>query len=80
VLAARELEQLRRVRQAAADATQRADYRLESLLFLAELLRAPLVAPDLRVRELALYLGQPLALSFEVKDTSAARPTGSAGR
>jgi len=43
-------------------------------------LRAPLVAPDLRVRELALYLGQPLALPFEVKDTSAARPTGSAGR
>jgi hypothetical protein len=80
VLGARELEQLRRVRQAAADATQRADYRLERLFFLAELLRAPLVAPDLRLRELALYLGQPLRLPFEVKDTSAARPTGSAGR
>jgi hypothetical protein len=65
---------------AAAHAPERADHGLERLLFLAEALGAALVGPDFRVGELALYLGEPLFLAREVKDTSAARPTGFAGR
>jgi hypothetical protein len=80
VLAARQLEQLLRVGQAAADAAERGDDALERLLLLAELLGALRVAPDLRVAEQLLYLRQPLLLAGEVKDTSAARPTGAAGR
>jgi hypothetical protein len=80
LLGAAELEQLRGVGKAAADAAERADDRFQRLLFLAELLRALLVAPDLGVRERPFYLGEPLFLALEVKDTSAARPTGSAGR
>jgi hypothetical protein len=53
----RELEQLGRVGEAAAHAPERADHGLERLLFLAELLRALRVGPDLRLRELALDFG-----------------------
>jgi hypothetical protein len=80
VLGARELEELRGIGQAAADAPQRADYGLQRLLFLAEILGALRVGPDLGIGQLALYLGEPPFLAFEVKDTSAARPTGPAGR
>jgi len=50
-------EQLRRVGEAATDASQRADGTFERLLFLAELLGALLVAPDLRIAQLALDFG-----------------------
>jgi hypothetical protein len=79
-IAARELKQLGGVRKPAADAAEGADDRLERLLFLAELLCALRVAPDLGVGERALYLGEPLRFAVEVKDTSAARPTAAAGR
>jgi hypothetical protein len=52
----------------------------QRFLFLAEILRALLVAPDLWIGQLALYFDEPGLLAFEVKDTSAAQPTGSAGR
>jgi hypothetical protein len=80
VLGARELEELRRVGEAAADAPERGYERFEGLLFLAEVLGALLVAPDGGVRQLALDFRQPLLFACEVKDTSAARPTGPAGR
>jgi hypothetical protein len=43
-----------RIDKAAVDAPERADERLELLLFLAELLRALRVIPELRVLELAV--------------------------
>ena len=79
-LGPRELEELPGVREAAVDARERADDCLEGLLLLAELLGALLVAPDARVAEELLYLGESLLLAFEVKDTSAARRRGTAGR
>jgi hypothetical protein len=77
---ARELEELGRVREPAADAPQRADERLENLLLLAELLRALRVLPQLRVFQLPVQRGEPRLFRLEVKDTSAARPTATAGR
>jgi hypothetical protein len=53
-LGAGKAEKLGGVGEPAAYAAERADDGLERLLFLAELLRALLVAPDLGVRELAL--------------------------
>jgi hypothetical protein len=79
-LGARELEQLARVREAAADSPERADYAFQRFLLLAELLRALRVVPQLRVFELAIQRFQAVLLRLEVKDTSAARPTASAGR
>jgi hypothetical protein len=79
-LGSRQLEELGGIGEAAADARKRADDCFERLLFLAELLGAPLVSPDLGVGETRFYLGQPPFLALEVKDTSAARRTGSAGR
>jgi hypothetical protein len=46
------VEELVRVGEPAADPAQRADDRLELLLFLAELLRALRVLPQLRVFQL----------------------------
>jgi hypothetical protein len=43
-----------RIRESGRDAPERADERLELLLFLAELLRALRVVPELRVLELAV--------------------------
>jgi hypothetical protein len=57
VLGARQLEELGRVREPAADAPERADYGFQRLLFLAELLGALRVCPDLGVGELALDFG-----------------------
>jgi hypothetical protein len=71
-LRARELEQLGAVGQQAVDVAQRADDRVERLLFLAERLGALGIVPDLRVLELAADLGQPRRLDIEVKDTSGA--------
>src|SRR3989454_2052834 len=79
-IGARHVEQLFRVGEAAADAAERADHGLERLLFLAERLRALRVVPQLRVFELAVQRREAALLRLEVKDTSAARPTGSAGR
>jgi hypothetical protein len=78
--AARELEQLRGVREPAADALQRVDDRFEPFLFLAEFLRALLVFPELRVFQLAVQRFEASLLGIEVKDTSAAPPTVLAGR
>jgi hypothetical protein len=75
-----QLEQLGGVGQAAADAGQRADERLEGLLFLAEVLRALRVLPELRVFQLAVQRREAVLLRLEVKDTSSARPTAPAGR
>jgi len=50
------------------------------LLLLAEFLRALRVVPQLRVFELAIQRFEALGLRFEVKDTSAAPPTATAGR
>jgi hypothetical protein len=61
-------------------AAERADHGFERLLFLAERLRALRVVPQLRVFELAVQRGEAALLRLEVKDTSAARSTGSAGR
>jgi len=69
-----------RIREAAADAPERADERLERLLLLAELLRALRVLPQLRVLELAVQRREAALLRLVVKDTSAAPPTASAGR
>jgi hypothetical protein len=49
-----EAEELRRVREAGVDAPERADYRFQRLLFLAQLLRALGVIPELWVFELAI--------------------------
>jgi hypothetical protein len=62
------------------DAAERADDGVEGLLLLAELLGALRVLPQLRVLELAVQRFEPVLLRFEVKDTSAARPSGTAGR
>jgi hypothetical protein len=80
VVGLRQAEELGGIGEPAADAAEGADDRLERLLFLAELLRALLVAPDLRIAQLALDFGQPSLLALEVKDTSAAPPTATAGR
>jgi len=79
-LRTRQAEKLGGVGEPGPDAAQRTDDGFERLLFLAELLGALRVAPDLRIAQLLLDLGQPLLLAFEVKDTSAARPTAPAGR
>jgi hypothetical protein len=76
---ARQAEQLGGVGQAAADPGQRADQAFERLLLLAELLRSPLVLPELRVFQLAVQRLEAPLLRLEVKDTSAARLTVSAG-
>jgi hypothetical protein len=75
-----QLEQLGGVREAAADAAQRADDGFERLLFLAEVLRALRVVPQLGVFQLAVQRLEAALLRLEVKDTSAARPTAPAGR
>jgi hypothetical protein len=80
VLGARELEQLAGVGDAAADALQRLDDRLERFLFPADFLRALLVLPEPGIFQLPVQGREALLLGFEVKDTSAARPTASAAR
>jgi hypothetical protein len=55
---------------------QGSDDCFEALLFLTEVLRALLVAPDLRVFGELLDFGQAQFLGIEVKDTSAARRLG----
>jgi hypothetical protein len=80
VIGARQAEQLGGIGQAAADAGQRADQAFEGLLLLAELLCALLVVPELRVFQLAVQRLEAPLLRLEVKDTSAARRTASAGR
>jgi hypothetical protein len=62
------------------DAAERADDGVEGLLLLAELLGALRVLPQLRILELAVQRFEPALLRVEVKDTSAARPSGTAGR
>ena len=59
--------------QARVELRQRADDAFERASFLAELLRALRVVPDLRVFELALDFREARRLHIEVKDTSAAR-------
>jgi len=51
---ARELEELGGIGQPAANAAERADQGFERFLFLAELLRALRVFPELRVFQLAV--------------------------
>ena len=51
---ARKLKELLRIRKPAVDAAKRADQRFELLLFLAELLRALRLLPQLRIFELAV--------------------------
>jgi hypothetical protein len=75
-----EVEQLFGVRNAAADALQRADQGLQLLFLLAQLLRALRVVPQLGILELPVQRLQALFLGLEVKDTSAARPTANAAR
>jgi hypothetical protein len=70
-----QIEQLFRIRQAAVDAADRADDGLERLLFLAQLLRALRVLPQLGVFELPVQRREARLLGVEVKDTSAAPPT-----
>jgi hypothetical protein len=79
-LGARQLEQLAGICDAAADAPERLDDRLERLLFPADFLRALLVLPELGVFQLLVQGREALFLGLEVKDTSAARPTASAAR
>jgi len=79
-VAARQLEQLGGVGEAAADAPQRGDDRFERLFLPAQLLRALRVLPELRVLDLAVQRFESALPGLEVKDTSAARPTAPAGR
>jgi hypothetical protein len=74
------LEQFLRVRQARADRGEARDGGVEGLLLAAQFLGLLLVAPDAGVGEELLYGFEPLLLAVEVKDTSAALPTASAGR
>jgi hypothetical protein len=80
ILGAGHVEELFGVRNAAADAPERADQALQLLLLLAQLLRALRVVPQLRVLELAVQRLQALFLGLEVKDTSAAQPIATAER
>jgi hypothetical protein len=80
ILCTSHLEQLFRVLQARADAGQCGDAAFEGLLFPAELLGSLLVVPDAGIGEQLLYFREALLLAFEVKDTSAARPTVCSGR
>jgi hypothetical protein len=79
VIGARQAKQLRGIGQAAADPGQGVDQAFERLLLLAELLRSLLVVPELRVFQLAVQRLEAPLLRLEVKDTSAARQTVSAG-
>jgi hypothetical protein len=72
-LRAGQLEQLGAVLEAGVQVGQRADDAVEQLLFLAELLCAFLIFPDLGILELAHDRVQPGRLRIEVKDTSADR-------
>jgi hypothetical protein len=78
-LGARHLEQLGRVAQVRVDRGQAADRRVEGLLLAPELLGARRVAPDLGIGEQGFDYAETLLLALEVKGTSAARPTASAG-
>jgi len=62
------------------DAVERVDDRFEGLLFLAELLGALRVVPQLGVLELAVQRFEARLLAPVVKDTSAARPCAKRGR
>jgi hypothetical protein len=53
---------------------------VEGLLLAAQLLGLLLVAPDAGIGEELFYRLEALLLAVEVKDTSAARPTGTAAR
>jgi len=58
---------------------QDADDRLQLLLLAPELLRALLVGPEFGLFEFLRYFGETRLLRVEVKDTSAARPSGGRG-
>jgi hypothetical protein len=79
VIGARQAEQLGGIGEAAADPGQRADQSFERLFLLAELLRSLLVLPELGVFKLAIQRLEAPLLRLEVKDTSAALRTVSAG-
>jgi hypothetical protein len=80
VVVAGQPEQLGAVGEAAVELGQRPDDALEGLLFLAELLGARGVAPDLRILERAADFLERLRLAVEVKATSASRRPGPSGR
>jgi hypothetical protein len=62
------------------DPRERPDYGVQGLLFLSELLGALLVRPDRGLAQLRFDFGEAFLLGVEVKDTSAAPPTATAGR
>jgi hypothetical protein len=64
-----ELEQLEGAQDAVPDAVEALGDRRELRTLAAERLRPVRVVPDLRVFELAAYLGEPLALAVVLKDT-----------
>ena len=72
-LALCKLEQLGTVLQTRIEIDQPPDHIIELFFFLAELLRAFGIIPDLRILELPDDLGEPRRLHLEVKDTSANR-------
>jgi len=69
VLADREIEQVAGFAERVGQRTNAADDALETRAFLAELLRALRVVPDVRVLELARDFFEALRLRIEVKDT-----------
>jgi hypothetical protein len=77
VLVARDLEKLLRVAHAVSELFQRADDAFERFSFLAEVLRALRLVPDVGVFGEACDFAQAQFLPIEVKDTSAARARGS---
>jgi len=68
-----QLEKLVGIGDAAGDAVERLDDRLEPLLFLAEFLSALRVVPQLGIFERAVQCVETGLLRLVVKDTSAAR-------
>src|SRR6185437_2447470 len=75
----REREELAGVPQPRVDLLQRSDGRLERAPFLAQVLRALRVGPDVGILERARDLDQARLLRVVVKDTSAARPRAPRG-
>ena len=64
-----EIEQIARLGQALGQAADAADDALEARAFLAEVLRALGIVPDVGMFEFAGDFFEPLGLGLEVKDT-----------
>ena len=75
-----QIEQIRRVGEAALDALEVPHQPFELRALAAEQLGPRRVFPDLGVFQCLLYFGQPLALAVEVKDTPGETPTARGGR